>query len=56
MSLTALKISLYRALLELDERTDQEVNIMYELSKDEDIQKLITEAIARCQYDDMIII
>jgi hypothetical protein len=37
------KQRLYGLLLRLPDPTDKEIDIMYELSKDEDIQELLTQ-------------
>ena len=41
MNLIELKCKLYAALLKLKNPTDADVNLMYELSKDKDIQNIL---------------
>lgn len=38
MNLKELKLALYSALLRVKDLTDAEINIIYELSKDKDVQ------------------
>lgn len=43
MNLKELKLALYSALLNVKDLTDAEINIMYELSKDEDVQSHLSK-------------
>ena len=45
--LAKAKVNLYRLMLEQKDLTEAEINIAYALAKDDDVQAILTEALAQ---------